>query len=201
LQSGKNCTKSPFKKKRWAAPAFSFCLKEAMYQSPIAQTLRPLIEPTLDAMGYEVVRILWNDSGRRTLQIMADRKDNEEITVEDCADISHTISAILDVQDPIQGAYDLEVSSPGMDRPLVKRADFDAYVGFEAKIEMQFPIEGRKRFKGRLQSSPTPETVELLTETGPVSLPYQQMQSAKLVLTDELIKASLRQRKKTKETN
>ena len=170
-----------------------------MYESTISQTLRPMLEPALQAMGYTLVRILWRDSGRRTLQVMAERIDGNYMTVDDCADISHTISAILDVEDPISDAYDLEVSSPGMARPLTKRLDFDQYQGFEAKIEMQIPVNGRKRFKGKLLASPIPADIELETSEGKVVLPYAHMHSANLVVTEDQMRADLKARKKAAE--
>src|SRR5262249_54856863 len=113
--------------------------------------LEERVAPTLEAMGFEVVRIaLTGSSGRKTLQVMADRKDGSQISVDDCAQISHTLSAIFDVEDPVSGAYDLEVSSAGIDRPLTRAKDFAAYAGFEAKVETKLPVAGRKRFRGVL---------------------------------------------------
>jgi len=108
------------------------------------------IEPSLEAMGYRLVRVVIIGGRRPTLQVMAERLDDEAMTVDDCAQISHLVSAILDVADPIAGAYMLEISSPGIDRPLVRAQDYDRFSGFEARVELARPIEGRKRFRGRL---------------------------------------------------
>ena len=109
-----------------------------------------MIAPALSEMGFSLVRIHLSGGARPVLQIMAERSDESGMTVDDCAAISHTVSAILDVEDPISGTYTLEVSSPGIDRPLVRRRDFERFAGFEAKIETHGAIDGRRRFRGRL---------------------------------------------------
>jgi ribosome maturation factor RimP len=147
------------------------------------------IEPSLEAMGYRLVRVVITSGRRPTLQVMAERRDDQAMTVEDCAQISHSVSAILDVADPIAGAYMLEISSPGIDRPLVRAEDYDRFSGFEASIELARPIEGRKRFRGRLLGT-SAESVRLATETGEVKLPLADVARAKLVLTDDLIAAA-----------
>ena len=98
-----------------------------------------LVEPSLDSMGYDLVRVRVTGSGQPTLQIMAERKDRQDMTVEDCANISRNLSAVLDVEDPISESYALEVSSPGMDRPLTRLEDYERFAGFEAKIETKRP--------------------------------------------------------------
>ena len=145
-----------------------------------------IIEPSLDAMGYRVVRVAVLGAGRMTLQIMAERRDEAAMTVEDCADISRSVSALLDVADPIAGAYTLEVSSPGIDRPLVRPEDYDRFAGFEAKIELSQPVSGRKRFRGRLLGR-AGDHVRLIAETGEVDVPLSAIARAKLILTDDLI--------------
>lgn len=154
-----------------------------------------MIEPTLQAMGYALVRVaLVGGAGRPTLQVMAERADNAVMSVDDCADISQAISAVLDVEDPIAGSYMLEVSSPGIDRPLVRKADYDRFAGFEARLETAEPIGGRKRFRGRLLGTGA-ETVKLKLDTGDeIELPLARIERAKLVLTDELIAAGTRPR-------
>ena len=147
------------------------------------------IEPSLEAMGYHLVRVVITVGRRPTLQVMAERRDDQPMTVDDCAQISHSVSALLDVADPIAGAYTLEISSPGIDRPLVRAEDYDRFSGFEARIELARPIEGRKRFRGRLLGT-SAERVRLATETGEVSLPLADVARAKLVLTDDLIAAA-----------
>jgi ribosome maturation factor RimP len=145
-----------------------------------------IIEPSLDAMGYRLVRVAVLGAGRMTLQIMAERRDDAAMTVEDCADISRSVSALLDVADPIASAYTLEVSSPGIDRPLVRPEDYDRFAGFEAKIELSQPLSGRKRFRGRLLGC-AGEHVRLIAETGEVHVPLSAIARAKLVLTDDLL--------------
>src|SRR5258708_5415319 len=122
-------------------------------------------------MGYRVVRIAITGGRRATLQIMAERANNAAMTVEDCADISRTVSALLDVADPIDGAYLLEVSSPGIDRPLVKREDFARFAGHEARVELNAPVDGRKRFRGRLQGIDG-DQVRLVVDAKPVAFPF-----------------------------
>jgi ribosome maturation factor RimP len=149
------------------------------------------IEPSLEAMGYRLVRVVISSGRRPTLQVMAERRDDQPMTVEDCAQISHSVSALLDVADPIAGAYMLEISSPGIDRPLVRTEDYDRFSGFEARIELSRPIEGRKRFRGRLLGT-SADSVRLATGTGEVRLPLADVARAKLVLTDDLIAAARR---------
>lgn len=147
------------------------------------------IEPSLEVMGYRLVRVVITSGRRPTLQVMAERRDEQAMTVEDCAQISHSVSAILDVDDPIAGGYMLEISSPGIDRPLVRAEDYDRFSGFEARIELARPIDGRKRFRGRLLGTAA-DSVRLATETGEVRLPLADVMRAKLVLTDDLLDAA-----------
>lgn len=151
--------------------------------------IEALIAPSLEAMGYRVVRVAVTGGRRATLQIMAERSDETAMTVDDCADISRTVSALLDVADPIAGAYTLEVSSPGIDRPLVRREDFARFAGFEARIELNETRDGRRRFRGKLLGVEG-DTVRLLVDDAPVALPLAAVARAKLVLTDELLAAS-----------
>jgi ribosome maturation factor RimP len=150
-----------------------------------------VIEPPIEAMGYRLVRVALTSGRRPTLQVMAERLDDQPMTVDDCAQISHSVSALLDVADPIAGAYMLEISSPGIDRPLVRAEDYDRFSGFEAKIELARPIEGRKRFRGRLLGT-SGATVRLATATGEAELPLDAVARAKLVLTDDLLVAARR---------
>jgi ribosome maturation factor RimP len=157
-------------------------------------TLEERVAPTLEAMGFEIVRIaLTGSGGRKTLQVMAERKDGGQISVDDCAEISHTLSAIFDVEDPVSGAYDLEVSSAGIDRPLTRAKDFVAYAGFEAKVETRLPVAGRKRFRGALGGL-AGDTVAITVEGEKFEIPLSAISAAKLVMTDELIEASARPR-------
>ena len=154
-----------------------------------AGKIESMIGPSLTAMGYSVVRIAFTGGRRPTLQIMAERNDNAAMTVDDCATISHTVSALLDVADPIASSYVLEISSPGIDRPLTRRADYERFAGFEAKIDMQRPIDGRRRFRGKLMGLEG-DDAKLLVGPETVRLPLDAIARAKLVLTDELITAT-----------
>jgi ribosome maturation factor RimP len=155
-----------------------------------------MITPTLDAMGFQLVRVRLLGSQRPVLQIMFERDSGGAphdggVTVDDCADVSRAVSAILDVEDPIAGAYRLEVSSPGLDRPLLKPADFERFKGFAAKAELGRPLDGRKRFQGRIVDVAGGAVVLRDEENGAeYRLPQTEIASAKLVLTDDLIAAS-----------
>jgi ribosome maturation factor RimP len=154
-----------------------------------AAQIEAIIAPSLAAMGYAVVRVAYSGGRRPTLQIMAERSDDGSMTVEDCEAVSHTVSALLDVADPIAEAYMLEISSPGIDRPLVRPKDYARFAGFEAKIELQRTVEGRRRFRGKLLGLEG-DSAKLLMGDETVSLPLSQIANAKLVLTDELIAAT-----------
>jgi ribosome maturation factor RimP len=149
-----------------------------------------LIGPSLESMGFRLVRVSFGGGSRPVLQIMAEPADGRPMTVEHCAEISRTVSAILDVEDPIPVAYTLEVTSPGIDRPLVAREDYRRFAGFEARIELDRAVDGRKRFKGRIQSIDAEDRVTIIEEAGPVAVPFADIVKAKLVLTDELIAAT-----------
>ena len=159
----------------------------------LQERLEGVISPTIDSMGYELVRVLLLGKQRLVLQVMAERKDRQAMTVDDCADISRALSAVLDVDDPIDAAYTLEVSSPGIDRPLTRRDDFVRFAGFEAKMELSRPLDDRKRFRGRLLGLDESGQVRLTDENGEHLLPLEDIQKAKLVLTDELIAATISQ--------
>lgn len=156
-----------------------------------------LIAPTLEAMGFQLVRVKLVGAQRPVLQIMFERDTGGAphdggITVEDCAEVSRAVSAVLDVEDPIASAYRLEVSSPGIDRPLTKAADFERFKGYEAKVELGRPLEGRKRFRGRLRGVAGDAVLLQDEETGGEQrLPVAEIANAKLVVTDDLIAASL----------
>ena len=152
-------------------------------------TLETLIQPTVEGLGYELVRVVVSGRFRPTLQIMAERRDRRAMTVEDCETISRAISAKLDVEDPLPDAYTLEVSSPGIDRPLTRPADYVRVAGHRAKSESRVPVAGQRRFTGRITGADE-RVVHLATETGDVELPIADIARAKLVLTDELIKAA-----------
>jgi len=149
--------------------------------------IETLIAPSLEAMGFRLVRVAVT-GGRRAvvLQVMAERIDDKPMSVEDCTQVTHTVSALLDVADPIENAYVLEVSSPGIDRPLVRREDYERFRGHEAKLELSAPIDGRRRFRGKLLGIEA-DRVRVNLGTEVVELPLASIQRAKLVLTDELI--------------
>lgn len=155
----------------------------------MAAEVERLIAPAVEAMGYDIVRVQLAGGDRLKLQIMAERRSDGGMNVDDCAEISRAAAAILDVEDPIDSAYTLEVSSPGLDRPLTRLADFDRFAGFEAKVELMQPRDGRRRFRGRLLGIRDAEIV-LACEDGEIALPFAEMQKAKLVITDDLIAAS-----------
>lgn len=164
-----------------------------------AARIEDLIAPALRAMGYALVRVKLGGGQRPILQIMIERETAEPndggITVDDCAAASRAISAILDVEDPIPQAYSLEVSSPGLDRPLVKAADYDRFKGYAARIELGRPLDGRKRFKGRLKGLAGEAVLIADEETAggaDLALPLNEIASAKLVLTDDLLAAAKR---------
>jgi ribosome maturation factor RimP len=147
------------------------------------------IGPAIEGLGYDLVRVQIQGGKRPVLQIMAERRDGRGMTVDDCAAISRDVSAILDVADPIAGAYSLEVSSPGIDRPLVREADYVRFVGFEARVEIEPAIDGRRRFQGRLAGVEDGHVV-LRAPAETWRVPLDRVQRAKLVLTDDLLKAA-----------
>jgi len=151
--------------------------------------IEQLVTPALESAGYELVRVQINGDKNKTLQIMAERIDKGEMTVEDCASISREISAILDVEDPISDAYALEVSSPGIDRPLVRLKDFERYAGFDARVDMNFLVEGRKKFKGKLLGIQD-DKIEIRVKEETFELPFGEIRRAKLLLTQELLDAA-----------
>lgn len=166
----------------------------------MAKRIEALIAPTVEDLGFEIVRVLLVGSKRPRLQIMAERKDGSGIDVEDCAEISRAVSAVLDVEDPIRAAFTLEVSSPGIDRPLTRPKDYATWAGFDAKVELGAGIDGRKRFTGRLlglEDGAGDDVIVMETEAGErVALPFDDVQRAKLLLTDELIAAATTERNK-----
>ena len=145
-----------------------------------------IITPTLQDMGFELVRVLVTGGQRPTLQIMAERTDGANMTVDHCAAISRSVSALLDVEDPIRGSYTLEVSSPGLDRPLTRPQDFNRFAGLEARVELGRAQDGRRRFRGRIAGL-TDGIVRLETDGQTVEINYADIERAKLILNDELL--------------
>lgn len=171
-------------------------------ETGLAATVAAIIEPALLGSGFRLVRVQISGAEGRTLQIMAERADGT-MTINDCERVSREVSALLDVADPIQGAYRLEVSSPGIDRPLVRPSDFEDWAGYEAKIELKEPVDGRKRFRGLIEGFEDGEIrldVDLGKDAGHqhLGLPVALVRDAKLVLTDELIREALSRAKKRK---
>ena len=148
------------------------------------------IAPTIEHMGYELVRVQVSGKERPVVQIMADRADEAPFTVEDCEAISHAVGAVLDVEDPIRGEWTLEVSSAGIDRPLTRAKDWNRYAGHLATVELVVPMEGRRRFKGVVLGADAEAARLRLPEGTDVALPRSNIRRAKLVLTEELIAAT-----------
>ncbi|SCY48001.1 ribosome maturation factor RimP [Paracoccus tibetensis] len=166
-------------------------------KTAIDRRLAEIIIPVIEDLGFELVRVRLQGGKTATLQIMADRPEGG-INVDDCADISTAVSATLDVEDPIADNYYLEVSSPGIDRPLTRMKDFANFEGYEARLDTNQPIDGRKRWKGVLAGTEGDEVLLNITENGEtttIGLHFDLLADAKLVLTDELIREMLRQKK------
>jgi ribosome maturation factor RimP len=167
-------------------------------ETGVAADIAGLVEPTLTEMGYRVVRVTISGRNGTTVQIMAERPDGT-MTVEDCAEVSRQLSPLLDAHDPISGHYTLEISSPGIDRPLVRASDFVAWAGHEAKVETRELVGGRRRFRGLLKGLDGADVhLEVPPDQGgpEVKLPVGSILEARLVLTDELIRDTLRRTKK-----
>ena len=159
-------------------------------------------EPVIEQLGYRLVRVKVSAAEGCTVQIMAERPDGS-MTVEDCETISRALSPVLDMADPVDRAYRLEISSPGIDRPLVRKSDFDRFAGHLVKIEMEIPVNGRKRFRGEIAGTDG-EAARIRRddaaegEEAEVLLPIEEMSEAKLVLTDDLVAQALRREKAAK---
>jgi ribosome maturation factor RimP len=167
-------------------------------ETGVAAEIAALVEPSLTDMGFRIVRVTISGRNGTTVQIMAERPDGT-ITVEDCADISRQLSPLLDAHDPIASQYTLEVSSPGIDRPLARPSDFVAWAGHEARIEMKELVGGRRRFRGVLKGLAGNDVqLEVPPDQGgpQLALPISLISEARLVLTDELIRDTLRRAKK-----
>jgi ribosome maturation factor RimP len=155
----------------------------------VVSKIMQVIEPSLTSMGYELVQVKLADGKRsKTLSIMAERADAVSMSFDDCTEITRTVSALLEVEDPINSAYDLEVCSPGIDRPLTKLVDFTRFCGHEAKVETMIPVEGRKRFRGEIKGVKGEVITLTMPEKNEISFPFAHVKTAKLVLTDTLVK-------------
>lgn len=172
-------------------------------ETGMAAAVADVVEPVLEGLGFRLVRVHISGKETRIVQIMAERPDGT-INIEDCETISRQLSPVLDVADTVAGAYRLEISSPGIDRPLVRPTDFEDWSGHEAKIELREPVDGRKRFKGQLEGFENGE-VRIAADLGELGhqhlgLPVDLIAEAKLVLTDELIREALTRAKKKHST-
>lgn len=172
-------------------------MSELIAKASIDRRLAEIVTPVIEGMGFELVRVRLQGGKTKTLQIMAERPGGG-IEVDDCAEISTALSATLDVEDPLEDAYTLEVSSPGIDRPLTRLKDFETWEGYEAKLETTEMIDGRRRFKGTLQGVEGSEVLIEIEDHGEpvtIGLQFDWLSDAKLILTDDLIRDVLRARK------
>ena len=172
-------------------------MSDLIAKTAIDRRLADIITPVIEGLGFELVRVRLMGGKTRILQIMVDRPEGG-IEVDECAQVSTAVSAVLDVEDPIEDNYILEVSSPGIDRPLTRLKDFDMWVEYEARLETTELIDGRRRFKGILQGTEGDEVLIEIEEGGAtltIGLKFDWLSDAKLLLTDELIAEVLRQRK------
>jgi ribosome maturation factor RimP len=160
--------------------------------------LEPIIEPAVEAAGFRLVRLRLMGGQTKTLQIMAERPDGT-MNVEDCAILSHALLDFIERENPLDGDFELEVSSPGIDRPLTRLADFARWAGHEAKIELHAPMDGRKRFRGKLLGLESQDVV-IEAQNQRHAIPFKQIAEAKLVLTDALIAEDLKARKRAGDT-
>ncbi len=170
--------------------------KRFFQETGAAARVAAIIEPAIEDLGYRLVRVKVTATNGCTVQIMAERPDGT-MTVDQCEEISKTISPLLDVEDPISTAYYLEVSSPGIDRPLVRPEDFDRWTGHDAKIELELPMDGRKRFRGFVRGVDNDAAIIELPDAPAdqdkmVAIAFTSIREAHLVLTDELVRESLR---------
>jgi ribosome maturation factor RimP len=153
-----------------------------------------LIEPTAQGLGYRIVRVRVSGNRRKRLQIMAERVSDGEMGIDDCSRLSRALSPVFDLEDPIQGEYDLEISSPGIDRPLMRIEDFERFQGHQAKLELAAMNDNQRRYKGVI-SAVEGDVIVLETEQGEARLKFGQLSDARLVLTDKLIAEDLKRAK------
>ena len=172
-------------------------MSDLIAKTSIDRRLADIIGPVIEGMGFELVRVRLMGGKTRILQIMADKAEGG-IDVDECGQISTAVSAVLDVDDPIEDNYVLEVSSPGIDRPLTRLKDFEVWKGWEARVETSELIDGRRRFKGTLAGTESDEILIEIEESGEpltIGLKFEWLSDAKLILTEDLITEMLRQRK------
>ncbi|MCD8497917.1 MAG: ribosome maturation factor RimP [Alphaproteobacteria bacterium] len=172
-----------------------------MKQTPLEEKISMLVTPVIEDLGFALFTVkIIGEGGSRTVQIMAEDPATGRLGIDDCTKITKAVSALLDVEDPIQGAYRLEISSPGIDRLLIRTEDFEKYTGFDAKLETELPnTEGQKRFRGVINGLKDGNIILLQTDTGEVEIPFSDLSKAKLVMSDALISATGKAVKKEKE--
>ena len=187
---------------RHAASSAALSEPRLIVEPGLSARVATIVEPVIEQLGYRLVRVRVSGAEGCTVQIMAERPDGS-MTVEDCEAVSRALSPVLDVADPIDRAYRLEISSPGIDRPLVRKSDFERYAGHVARIETAMPIQGRKRFRGTLMGTEG-EAARIRRddategEEAEILLPIEEMSEARLVLTDQLVAEALRREKSAK---
>jgi ribosome maturation factor RimP len=162
--------------------------------NPVEERVIALIEPTAAGLGFRIVRVRLSGNRRKRLQIMAERKTDGLMGIDDCGRLSRALSPVFDLEDPIQGEYDLEISSPGIDRPLMRIEDFERFIGYDAKLETAVPINNQRRWKGVIKAVEGDEIV-LAGEHGETRLKFSALSDARLVLTDKLIAEDLKRAK------
>ncbi|MEQ1618341.1 MAG: ribosome maturation factor RimP [Terricaulis sp.] len=188
---------SPLETQRRASGPPLFCYSEPGLRAtnPVEERVIALIEPTAAGLGFRVVRVRVSGSRRKRLQIMAERISDGEMGIDDCSRLSRALSPVFDLEDPIPGGeYDLEVSSPGIDRPLMRIEDFERFKGHAAKLETAAMIEGQRRFKGEIAGIEG-DVIVLATEQGETRFSFSALSDARLVLTDKLIEEDLKRAK------
>jgi ribosome maturation factor RimP len=168
-----------------------------MAYTPLEEKIEAIIRPSLEGLGFTLVRVRLLESvgkHQKTLQIMAERTSDGSMLMDDCVEVSRTISALLDVEDPIDSEYTLEVGSPGMDRPLLKLADFEKYKGYTIKLSTTESVEGRKKFRGILEGVDGDDILLVLNDGSNkrVRVPHALVHASNLIITDEMIKAASR---------
>lgn len=168
--------------------------------NPLEEKIIKLLEPAAADVGYFLVRVRLSGLKRKRLQIMAERLADGTMNIDDCSKLSRAISPVLDAEDPIKGFYDLEVSSPGIDRPLVRIEDFARFVGHEAKIELSAGVDGRRRYRGDI-AGVNGDQVTMNVDNAEVTFPFAWISEARLMLTDRLIEEDLRRAKVAEATD
>lgn len=168
--------------------------------NPVEERVIALIEPTAAGLGYRIVRVRLSGNRRKRLQIMGERISDGQMGIDDCTKLSRALGPVFDLDDPVDGEYDLEISSPGIDRPLMRIEDFERFVGFDVKVETAVPVSNQRRWKGVIQAINGDE-ITLATDQGEAKLKFSALSDARLVLTDKLIEDDLRRAKAAEAAN